>query len=128
MCVDKILLCMFTLKHVKKTLRKCDETPGKLGFTQGIYKGESGLFLTPVLTLWGGSHFDCHIWRWVIIGRICTHYRFCVLLGNTLNTLHDLSPQEKGNTLLRKLLGGLRDKQIWRYNNSPLYVAARWPS
>ena len=26
--------------------------------TQGIWKGESGLFLTPVLKLWGSSHFD----------------------------------------------------------------------
>ena len=26
-------------------------------------KGEHGLFLTPVLMLWGGGHFDGHVWR-----------------------------------------------------------------
>ena len=30
-------------------------------------KGKSRLFLTPVLTLWGGGHFDCHVWRRVIV-------------------------------------------------------------
>ena len=34
---------------------------------QGILKGESGLFLTPVLTLWGSGHTGCHAWRRVIV-------------------------------------------------------------
>ena len=34
---------------------------------QGIWKGESGLFLTPVLTLWGGGHIDHHVWRGAIV-------------------------------------------------------------
>ena len=29
------------------------------GINQGILKWESGLFLTPVLTLWGGGHIVC---------------------------------------------------------------------
>ena len=45
-------------------------------------KGESGLFLTPLLMLWGGGHIACHVWRWVIVpsdlarsfGTICAHY------------------------------------------------------
>ena len=35
--------------------------------TQRIGKGESGLFLTPVLTILGGSHFDGHVWKLVIV-------------------------------------------------------------
>ena len=54
---------------------------------QGILKGESGLFLTPVLTLWGSGHIDHHIWRWNIVpsdltqsfGTICAHYRYRVI-------------------------------------------------
>ena len=51
---------------------------------QGIKKGESGLFLTTVLTLWGGGHIAHHVWRRVIVpsdlaqsfGAICAHYRY----------------------------------------------------
>ena len=42
--------------------------------------------------------------------------------------MHDLSPSEKGNTRLMKLLGRLSYEKILRYNNSPPYVMARWPS
>ena len=50
----------------------------------GIQKGESGLFMIPVLTLWGSGHITRHIWRWVIVpsdlarsfGAICAHYRY----------------------------------------------------
>ena len=34
---------------------------------QGSLKGESGLFFDPVLTLWGGSHIDRHVWGRVIV-------------------------------------------------------------
>ena len=33
----------------------------QLCLTQEIYKGESSLLLTPVLTLWGDSHIDCQL-------------------------------------------------------------------
>ena len=38
-----------------------------MGLGQGILKGESGLSLTPLLTLWGSGHIDRHVWRWVIV-------------------------------------------------------------
>ena len=37
-----------------------------------------------------------------------------------------LSPPEKGNSRLTKLLGRLNYENIRRYNNSPPYVTARW--
>ena len=51
--------------------------------SQGILKGESGLFLTNVLMLWGGGHIDRHVRRRVIVpsdlarsfGVICEHYQ-----------------------------------------------------
>ena len=50
---------------------------------QGIEKGELGLFLTPVLMLWGSGHIDHHVWRRVIVppdlaqscAAISAHYR-----------------------------------------------------
>ena len=56
-------------------------------FDQGILKGEVGLFLTPVVTLCGGVHIDCHTWSWVIVpsdltrsfSAICAHYRHRVI-------------------------------------------------
>ena len=42
--------------------------------------------------------------------------------------MRDLSPCGKSNSCLTKLLGGLSYKQIRRYNKSPPYVMARWPS
>ena len=38
-----------------------------VGYMQGICKGELGLFVTPVLSLLGGSHFDAHVWKWVTV-------------------------------------------------------------
>ena len=35
--------------------------------TKEFKKKESGLFLTPELTLWGRSHIDRHVWRRVIV-------------------------------------------------------------
>ena len=57
------------------------------GGGEGIKKGELGLFLTPVLMLWSGSHIDRHVWRWVIVpsdlarslGAICEHYHYRVI-------------------------------------------------
>ena len=41
-----------------------------------------GSFLIPVLTLWGGSHFYCNIWRVTEctygFDAICAHYHCCV--------------------------------------------------
>ena len=37
--------------------------------------------------------------------------------------VHDLGPCKNSNSCL---LGRLSYKQIWRYNNSPPYVTARW--
>ena len=54
------------------------------------------------------------------LGAICAHYhhRECV---------HDLSPCAKGNSRIKKLLGGLSYEKIRKYNNSPPYVTARFP-
>ena len=49
---------MYKLKH------DCfiySENDFKLADMQGIEEGELGLFLTPVLTLWGGAHYDGYI-------------------------------------------------------------------
>ena len=46
-------------------------------------KGESGLFLTPVLMQWGGSHIDCHVWRRV---NYCT-FGFDEIIQCDLRTL-----------------------------------------
>ena len=62
---------------------------------QGILKGESGLFLTPVLMLWGGGHIARHVWRQVIVpldlalsfGAICAHYRYRVI-RRTITNMH----------------------------------------
>ena len=58
-----------------------------LEFQSRNLKGGTGLLLTPVLTLWGSSHIDCHVWRRVIVpsdlaqsfGAICAHYRYRVI-------------------------------------------------
>ena len=47
-------------------------------------KRKSGLFLTPMLTLWGSGYNAHHAWRRVIVpldlaqsfGAICAHYRY----------------------------------------------------
>ena len=39
--------------------------------------------------------------------------------------MRDLSPCEKGNSCLMKLLGGLSYEKILGYNNSPKYMAVR---
>ena len=75
-------------------------------------KGELGLFLTHVLTLWGGGHIDSHIWRWVIVppdlarsfGVIWAHYRYSVIHRALAYNVHDLWPCRKGNSHLTKLL------------------------
>ena len=41
--------------------------------------------------------------------------------------MHDLSPRGKGNSCLTKFLGRLNYEKIWRYNNSPPHLTARWP-
>ena len=89
-----------------------------------------------MLKLWGGGHFDGHQWRCIIVppnlarsyGAIYAHFPcFGVLLYHNLNAGVILSPSEKGNTRLTKLLGRLIYEKIRRHNNSPSYVKAIWP-
>ena len=87
-----------------------------LSSNQGISKGESGLFLTPVLKLWGGHYFDAHVWRRVIVppdlarsfGMISASYRCTCFTARYPKYVNDLSSHEKGNLLSTKLLGGLK--------------------
>ena len=75
-------------------------------------KGELGLLLTHVLTLWGGGHIDRHILRWVLVppdlarsfGVIWAHYRYSVIHRALAYNVHDLWPRRKGNSHLTKLL------------------------
>ena len=102
--------------------------------TKEFKRGESGIFLTPVLTLWGGCHIDRHVCRWVIVpsdlarslGAIYAHYHYRVIHSAITYMRAWLSSSWKGNSRLKKLLGGLSYEKIWRYNNSPPYVTARW--
>ena len=62
---------------------------------QEIQKGESGLFLTLVLTLWRGDHFYSHVWRQIIVppdlawsfGAICAYYR-CHMFYCMITLIH----------------------------------------
>ena len=54
----------------------------KMQFTQGILKGELGLFLTPVLTLRGGGHIGRHAWRRVIVSS--AHINVTQLMPNEI--------------------------------------------
>ena len=117
-------------REIKKTVLM-----GIFTTNQGIQKGESGLFLTPVLTLWGGGYIACHVWRWVIVpsdlvqsfGAICAHYRYCMIHCTITNMCAWFeSTRERHLICLTKLFGGLSYEKIWRYNNSPPYVMARW--
>ena len=61
-----------------------DSCVNAMGWWQGILKAESGLFLTPVLMLWGGSHIDRYVWRRAIVplglvqsfGTMCARYHY----------------------------------------------------
>ena len=57
-------------------------------------------------------------------GELWYHRIWCE--NCAITCMCDLSPCEKGNTRIVKLLGGLNDEKIRRYNNSPPYVRARW--
>ena len=85
-----------------KTLPNFIEMPSLtfcLGFWVGTFKelkrGKQVSFLTPVLKLWGGGHFDGHQWRCIIVppnlarsySAIYAHFPSCgVLLYHNLNT------------------------------------------
>ena len=107
-------------------------------------KGESGLFLTLVLMLWGGGHIARHVWRWVIVpldlilsfGATCAHYRYRVIHRAITNMMRDLSPFWKGHSRLTKLFGELSYKKsggtithlhMWRqdgcHNRFPLSIS-----
>ena len=68
----------YTANRIHHTLM--NDAFDSVHLTQGILKGESGLFLTPVFTPWGGGHIA--VWRWVIVpldfaltfGAICAHW------------------------------------------------------
>ena len=55
--------------------------------TQGILKGESGLFFDSCVNAMGGRHIERHVWRWVIVpsdlarsfGPICAHFLYRVI-------------------------------------------------
>ena len=94
---------------------------------QGFRRGNRCLFVTQVLTQWGGGHLTVvyggellYLWIWrnhsawlaqliVDAGLPCDNLNACVIL----------SSRKKGIPRLKKLLGGLNNKEIWRYNNSP---------
>ena len=98
---------------------------------QGIQKVESGLFLTHGLTLWGGSHIDCHIWRWLIVpsdlvqsfGAICSYHRHRVIHWAIT---YDVC-------VIKSMMGERQltfNKIAWRvklWKNSPPHATARWP-
>ena len=94
-----------------------------------------GLFLTPVLTLWGGGHIDRYVWRWVIVPSdlaqsfiaIYTYYHYHMIhRAITFMCAWFKSTRERQSSRLTKLLGGLNYEKIQRYNNSPPYMMARW--
>ena len=80
----------FKCSSYKNTNRKCLSGP------RNLKKGESGLSLTPVLTLWGSGHIARHVWRWVIVpsdltrsfSAICAHYCYSVIHHTIDSLLH----------------------------------------
>ena len=118
--------------------------------TQGIWKGESCLFLTPVLTLWGSSHIDRHIQRRVIVssdlapsfGVICADYRYYVIHRRITYMRACLkSTWENATYAERNCLAGLATKKsspgtithlhMWRqdgrHNRFPLNISLVLP-
>ena len=83
-------------------------------------KGGSRSLDPYVNTMGRRPYFNSHVRRWVNVpldlawslGAICAHYRCRVFY-----CVHDLSPCEKGNSRLTKLLGWLTYETIQRYNN-----------
>ena len=95
-------------------------------FAPRSFKGESGLFLTPVLKLWGDGHIDRHVWRWVIVpsdlartfGTVCAHYR---MIHSTITIMRAWfkSTREKQLTLAwwasyEKISRYMYNKRIWK--------------
>ena len=98
--------CGFVTSGIQYVAQKMQNS-----INQGILKGELGLFLTPVLTLWGSGHFDHHVWRWAIVpsdlawtfGAICAHYRYRVI--------------HRAITIMRAWFKSTRERQLtlaWR--------------
>ena len=73
-----------------------------------------------LLKLWDGSHFDHHVWRWVIVptdlswsfSAICTPYRWCVFYSEI--------------TYMCEWFKSMRERQHTLNKIAP-YVMARWP-
>ena len=94
-------------------------------------KRESGLFFTPVLTLWGSSHIDRHFWRW----DTGSTFQFGVIIWHNLHVI--ITASFTCNNLYVCMIKSMQKKQlalgswafshqtIWTYNSLPLYVAAR---
>ena len=56
--VTMLLSCLWKVCIVESVCQGVEES-----VCQGVEKGELGLFLTPVLMLWGDGHFEGHAWR-----------------------------------------------------------------
>ena len=92
-------------------------------WTSKNFDRESGLFLTPVLTILCRSYFDGRTYG----GEFIVLFRFSVIVRHDNCTLsptymHGVRQCGKGNSCLVKLLDGLGFEKILSYNNSPLYV------
>ena len=101
---------------------------------QGILKGESGLFLTPVLTLWGGGRIDILYGGELLYLRIWHDHsaqsaHFIVTAWVTTRSIYMRAwfklTGEKQLTL-NEIAWRAELQKIRRYNNSPPYPTARW--
>ena len=90
-----------------------------------IYKYITSLMESPppVLTPWGCGQYDSRVHGSELMYMYLRIWHNHSANLRTLSLL-DLSPYKKGNAHLTKLLSGLSYEKIWRYNNSPQYVAA----
>ena len=98
--------------------------------TQGILKGESGLFFDPCVNAmaWRPYYLSCMEASYCTFGFgvICAHYHYRMIHRAITNMLAWFESTREGNSCLMKLFGGLSYEKISRYNNSPPYVMARW--
>ena len=102
-------------------------------------KGESGLFLTPVLTYraaagYCSSRMEASYCTLRDLGlsfsMICARYHYHVIHRAITNNEYACVIwvyAGKVYSCVTKLFGGLSYEKIWRYNNSPPYMTARWP-
>ena len=99
---------------------------------QWKFKRESGLFFTPVWTLWSGLHIGGHVWRLVIVpldlaqscGTICMHYCYH-MIHRSIIIMRVLFSSHRKSKLYRMIGLSYKKKKNWRYNNSAPYVTPR---